>query len=344
MTIWTTFCPQKICWEVTTVKGKGSGGDGNWQAHKPLIEQSLTLLRKAGIAGIRLVIYPNEITQDGQKFDWKPIETMLDLCKKHTMQVDLCVGPFQYPNYPGIYLPNALSELVFANTRSLDTTPALREFGETFLQKQLDRYGDDKRIRGFHFANEWPDKQRVQGREKVRTWVSEAFMLWCAEYLKEHTKKSIAMNTNIDASDKWRLVPVFAELFALLEDQGRLGFDVYPSQETWSKAPLQKLHRLWEPYHRSFRKAKKQFPLALFYFCEVEAQPWGDGRSWFQIISSELDAQKKVLQYTRQSLSQTINKYIKKSRVYDVNLWGADFWLSAYEMGVTWPLEQLKRL
>lgn len=343
MKLWTTFCPQKICWEVTTVKGKGSGGEGNWLRHVALIEQSLRLLRKSGISGIRLVIYPNEITPDGEKFDWTPIETMLDVCKKHRLQVDLCVGPFQYPNYPGVYLPNVLLELVFANTRSLDTTAVIRTFGETFLQKQLERYAEDRRIHGFHLANEWPDKQRVQGREQVKTWISEAFMLWAVSYLKDHTEKPITLNTNIDVSDGRRLKSVFNELFTLLGKQGRLGFDVYPTQETWRKVPLQKLHRLWEPYHRSFRRAKKQFPLTKFYFCEVEAQPWGDGRSWSQIITSEVNPQEKVLQYSPQSLPQTFKNYIRKSRVDDVSLWGADFWLSAYEMGISWPLEQIKQ-
>lgn len=343
MRLWTTLCPQKICWELTTVKGKGSGGSGLWLEHQPLIERSLKLLRNYGISGIRLVIYPNEVTQDGKRFDWTPIEMMLDFCRKHKIQVDLCVGPFQYPNYPGIYLPQSLLELVFANTRSLDTIPVLREFGETYLQKQLERYGDDKRIRGFHFANEWPDKQRVQGKEQVRTWISEAFMLSGAEYLKDHTKKPVSLNTNIDATSRHRLNSVFLEIMAILEDQGRLGFDVYPSQETWTKAPLQKLHRLWEPYHRSFRRAKKQFPLAEFYFCEVEAQPWGDGRSWFRIITAEENAQEKVLHYSRQSLPKTIKNFIKKSRAAEVSLWGADFWLASYAMGLTWPLEQIEQ-
>ncbi|MGI8419453.1 MAG: hypothetical protein ACR2LN_02300 [Candidatus Levyibacteriota bacterium] len=344
MTLWTTFCPQKISWEITTVHGKGEGGDANWLNKTPVIEKSLRLLREAGISGIRLVIYPNEVTKNGKKFAWQPVETMLDLCKKYTLLVDLCVGPFQYPNYPGIYLPVNFLEFVHNNTRSLDTTPIVREFGETFLQKQLEHFGEDKRIRGFHFANEWPDKQRVQGREKVRAWISESFMLWAAIYLKEHTTKPIGMNTNIDATDTHKLKRVFGELFALLEDQGRLGFDIYPSQETWAKAFLQKLHRLIEPYPRSIHRVKKQFPLNELYFCEVEAQPWGGGQSWFTIITTQANAQEKVLAYTRHSLHQTIKNFIKHSKPTEVSLWGADFWLSAYELGLAWPLEQVKQV
>ncbi|MGH7203611.1 MAG: hypothetical protein ACREHC_04175 [Candidatus Levyibacteriota bacterium] len=332
MQYWTTFCPQKISWEITTVHGKGSGGDANWLRKRSIIEKSLRLLRESGIVGIRLVIYPNEVTQDGKKFDWQPIEIMLDLCKKYTLLVDLCVGPFQYPNYPGIYLPATLLEFVHNNTRSLDTAPIVREFGEIFLQKQIERYGDDRRIRGFHFANEWPDKQRVQGRENVRTWISEAFMLWAAAYLKEHTTKPIAMNTNIDVTNSQKLKKVFGELLALLEDQGRLGFDIYPSQETWAKAFLQKLHRLIQPYPRSFHQVKKQFPLSACYFCEVEAQPWGGGQSWFTIITTQANVHEHVLKYTRHSLRWTIKSYIRQSKPPEVSLWGADFWLSAYEL------------
>lgn len=344
MTLWTTFCPQKICWEVTTVIGKGRGGTGKWLEHKKLIDQSLKTLGEYGISGIRLVIYPSEITQDGTHFDWRPIDTILTLAKKHGMAVDLCLGPFQYPNYPGIYLPQALLEYVYANTRSLDTVPALREFGEVFIQKQLERYGNDKRIRGFHLANEWPDKQRVLGREQVRAWISEAFMLWMGEYLKEHTDKPIALNTNIDASSRRRLSRAFKEWFSLLGKQSSLGFDIYPTQETWRKAPWQKLYRLWEPYHRSVARARKLFPSTRLFFCEVEAQPWGDGRSWYRIITSEGSPEEKVLQFGRTSLKQTVRKYLKKSRAEEVSLWGADFWLSAREMGITWPLEAIKRI
>lgn len=344
MTIWTTFTPQKVSWELTTVQTKGKGGDGNWTAHLPLIESALKQLKGAGITGIRLVIYPYEISQDGKTFDFKPIETMLDLCKKLKVQVDLCIGPFQYPNYPGIYLPKNLLTYVFDGPNSLDTKNPLRQYADDYLEKQMDRYSEDKRIRGFHFANEWPDYQRVSGREKVRTWISEAYMVQAASVLKKRTKKPISMNTNIDASDKRKLATVFSEVLGVLEDQGRLGFDIYPSQETWSKAFLQKLRRLFEPYHRSYNWCTRKFPLCEMYFCEVEAQPWGSGQSWYRMINDEPNPQEKVLQFINTSLQKTFEKYIKQSKPYEVSLWGGDFWLCAHAMGVTWPLDQVKAI
>lgn len=344
MTIWTTFTPQKVCWELTTVHTKGKKAVSAWLEQLPVIDTALRQLKTSGITGIRLVIFPNEVTQDAKAFDWKPIETMLDLCKKHKLLVDLCVGPFQYPNYPGIFLPKQLLQYVFDGPNSLDTKSPLRQYADTYLDKQMDRYADDKRIRGFHFANEWPDYQRVAGREKVRTWISTAYMIQAAGVLKKRTKKPFSLNTNIDASDKRKLANTFSEVLGVLEDQGRLGFDVYPSQETWSKAFLQKIRRIFEPYDRSYRWCARKFPLCEMYFCEVEAQPWGSGQSWFKMINDEPNPEEKVLLLTNQSIKKTFEKYIKKSKPYEVSLWGADFWLCASAMGVTWPLEQVKAL
>lgn len=344
MTFWTTFTPIKVSWELTTVQTKAKGGDGNWLKHLDIIEDSLKKLKAAGISGIRLVLYPHELTEDAKKFNWKPLETMLDLCKKHKIEVEWCVGPFQYPNYPGIYFPKPLLKDVFNNTRALDTTPVLHEFGDMFLEKQMLHYGDDDRIRGFHFANEWPDQQHVQGKESVKTGVSTVYMLTSAKYLKEHTDKSISFNTNIDASDKGRVERVFGEFADILEDRMRLGFDVYPSQETWGKAFLQKLRRILEPYPKSFQWSCRRFPLCEMFFCEVEAQPWGSGQSWFTMINEESDPQKKVLLYATDSLPKTMKKYINPTTTKEVSLWGADFWLSADAMGVKWPLAQIKQL
>lgn len=344
MTFWTTFTPGKISWELTTIATKAKGGDSNWMNHLDIIEASLKKLKAHGIDGIRLVIYPYELTEDGKKFDWKPLETMLNLCKKHKLEVEWCVGPYQYPNYPGIYFPKPLLKDVFDNTRSIDTTPVLREFGMYYLEKQMMVYGSDPRIRGFHFANEWPDMQRVQGKESVRTGISTAFMLDAAKYLKEHTDKPISMNTNIDASDKLRLSSVFGELFDILEDRARLGFDVYPSQETWRKAFWQKLRRIFEPYQKSYQWCDRRFSLCELFFCEVEAQPWGNGWSWYRIINAAANPQDKVLLYSTKSLPTTMKQFILPTKTGEVSLWGAEFWLCADAMGIKWPLEQVKQI
>ncbi len=83
--IWTTFCPGKIVWELTAVRGKGMGATNDWMHEKALVERSLKLLKNSGISGIRLVIYPSEITENGKAFNWKPIDTMLALSQKHQL-------------------------------------------------------------------------------------------------------------------------------------------------------------------------------------------------------------------------------------------------------------------
>jgi hypothetical protein len=344
MTLWTTFTPSKIVWELTTVQSGGKAASSNWMENKELIDTSLKLLKQHGISGIRLVIYPSELTDNGKTYDWKPIDAMLALTKKHNLQVDLCIGPYQYPNYPGIYLPKELLRYVFDNQRSLDTTNVLREYGRDFLEKQIEHFGSDKRIRGFHLANEWPDSQCVCGKEQLKGFISTDFMLKTAHYLKEHTDKPISLNTNIDAADKKKLRTTFEELLTILADQGSLGFDVYPSQESWGKTPLQKLRRLFEPYRKSLAWSQKHFKLSAITFCEVEAQPWGDGRSWLRIITSEEAPHERVLMYTTDSLHQTWNRHMKGTNAETISLWGADFWLSAHAMGIDWPLKAVKKL
>lgn len=344
MTIWTTFCPSKICWELTAVQTEEVKPTSNWLTHQEIIIDSLSLLKKHGIAGIRLVIFPNEVTPDGKTCDWTAIDTMLGICKKKNILVDLCLGPYQYPYYPGIYLPVGLLDHVYENDNALDTNPELRKFGMFYLQTLLERYSQDKRIYGFHLGNEWPDRQNISGKEQVKKSISEDFMMRAASLIKASTDKPLRMNTNIDISDRHKITNKLTNILTILGIQGYLGFDIYPSQETWKKAPLQKLRRLFETYSYTFRQTKKVLKGTTLYFAEVEAQPWGDGRSWFRIISHEPDPQEKVLSYSSTSLQNTWNTYIKRTNCEIVSLWGSDFWLAANKMGITWPLEEVKTI
>lgn len=344
MTIWTTFCPSKICWELTYARTKGNAPTSNWLDKKQLIQSSLQTLKKVGISGIRLVIFPSEVTQDGKKYDWSPVDIMLDLCKKQGVAVIFCLGPFQYPYYPGIYLPPKLLTHIFDNKNALDTNPVLRQYGISFLQLQLERYGNNPDVVGFHLANEWPDSQVVSGKEHIKKTISDDFMTKASSLIVATTDKLIGLNTNIDVSDKKRLTNIFTNILTILNNQGMLGFDIYPTQETWRKALLQKLRRFFESYNRSFAWSKKAFPKCEIYFAEVEAQPWGDGRAWYTIMQQEPDPQRKVLSYSRESLPRTWKQYIKPTGCSQVSLWGADFWLAASEMGIFWPLEQIRHI
>lgn len=344
MTIWTTFCPSKLSWELTYVETEGKYPNSEWQKNIHLIDESLKKLKDVGIYGIRLAIYPTELTVDGRSFNWKPIDTMLDLCFKKNIAVDLCIGPFQYPHYPGIYLPKKMQDFVFDNKRCLDTVPQLYKYGISFLKEQIAHFGKDKRIHGFHFANEWPDAQKVSGHERVKTCISHAFMLEAAKYLKDNTTKPILLNTNIDISERKRLVITFGETFEILGNRGKLGFDIYPSQFTWKRYPIKNILYFIFPYARYFKRAHKKFESCEFYFTEVEAQPWGGGQSWYQLIKQEKDPSIKVLQYFNDSLVKTWDKYIKNTNCGSISLWGSEFWLAADKMGVGWPLKQVKNI
>lgn len=342
MNIWTTFTPAKLSWELTYIKTKGKLPSSDWQKNIVLIDKSLKKLKESGISGIRLVIYPSEITTDGKSFNWNPVEKMLKLSQKYKLKVDLCIGPFQYPHYPGIYLPKKMLELVFDNKRCLDTTTQLWKYEISFLKEQIMRFGEDKRIHGFHLANEWPDAQKVKGKEKIKTCVSLAFMLESAKYLKDNTKKPILLNTNIDVSDKNKLSKTFGEILYILDTQGKLGFDIYPSQFIWKRYPIKKLRYLLWSYSKYFKSIKRKFVKCETYFAEVEAQPWGSGQSWYQLINEEPDPNIKVLLYYNNSLKKTWEKNISGTTCRTVSLWGSEFWISADMMGIKWPLSVVK--
>ena len=344
MHIWTTFTPAKLCWELTSLQTKGKSPSSNWQKNTDLIEESLRKLKKAGISGIRLVIFPSELTGDGKIFNWKPIEKMLDICSKNKLLADLCIGPFQYPHYPGIYLPPELIKKLEPKSEFIDSDPVFKEFGLRFLTEQIQSFRGDERLLGFHFANEWPDKQNVEGKRSLKMAVSEGFMLESAHLIKSLTKKPISLNTNIDIRDQRRITKAFGKLLKILSTQAKLGFDIYPSQDKWKKVPFQKLRGLISDYPNSFKSVQNKFPASEIYFAEVEAQPWGGGQSWYQLIAEEPEPNVKVLNYYNNSLETTFRKHIQGTDCMRVSLWGSDFWLSADMIGIRWPLEQIGKL
>ncbi len=344
MNIWTTFSPRKTSWELTCILSKGKNPSSDWRKNSDLIDEVLKKLKYFGISGIRLAIFPSELTNDGKKFDWTPIDKMLSLSDSHGLLVDLCVGPFQYPHYPGVYLPPELTKYAEKLLENIDDNEVTYEYGLRFLKAQMEYYRSDRRIHGFHLGNEWPDKQRVEDVNIIRLTVSEEFMLNAASLIKKLTSKPILINTNIDVLDKNKILKTFSPLLQVLGDQGKLGFDIYPSQSTWEKAPDQKLRNLIWSYSDSFKNIQKDLQNCEMYFAEVEAQPWGGGQSWYELINNEQDPNHKVLRYTNQSLSETWKKYINGTNCQTVSLWGSDFWLSANAMGINWPLEQINRL
>lgn len=344
MQLWTTFFPRKVSWELTHLRTVGKGGSSDWLKNKTLIDEALATLRSSKIEGVRLVITPGELTKDGEVFHWEALEVALQVCQKNSLLVDLCLGPFQYPHYPGIRLPKVFLNNLSAETDMIDAIPALREFGMLFLKEQIKWYGDDKRIRGFYLGNEWPDKNRIEGRNDLRAGVSREFMRDSVLYLKKSTKKPILFNTNIDPSFPDRLKSVFGEFFKLLGKQARLGFDPYPSRETWRRVPDMKIKRIFITYAASMEKVRKVLGTNNLFFTEVEAQPWGNGESWYRLIKEGEDSEKEIYGYKRDDLKKTFAKYIVPTGIREVNLWCPEFWLVAKEMGISWPLEQVATL
>ena len=337
MTLWTTFCPQKVCWELTYRETNGDLPTSDWQKRKNLIRDALALLKEHGISGIRLVIFPYEIT-DGKSYEFSSIDYVLELCQQLSLEVDFCVGPFQYPHYPGVRLPYPFVQRLSADQTVLDDDVFFWKFGLEFLTIQMKRYGKDSRIRGFYLGNEWPDRQKIERKESLATTISANFMMQCALIMKDFTTKPILFNTNIEAALTDKLKKTFGDLFRELGDQVRIGFDVYPSQIDWK---LRVLHRM-KPYAKAMQALNGFVLREQRLFTELEAQPWGEGRAWEYYIKQAQNPQQAVLQYSRDSLPTSWKNFVLPSQITEINLWGSEFWLVAYHAGVTWPLEQVK--
>ena len=223
----------------------------------------------------------------------------------------------------------------------LDAISEVKSVGLSFLQKQLTRFGKDSRITGFYLGNEWPDYQCVEEKESCRVGISKIFMKEAAIEIKKYTKKPICLNTNIPADHKQTIEETFSQLIQLLNQQCMLGLDIYPSRETWKRTPYLKIPRLLVPYKKRLKQLQQHISPAALFFAEVEAQPWGGGKAWYTMISNEQNPHTSVYFYTKDSLQKTFIGYIPNS-IQKVSLWGADFWVSAYAMGIRWPLEVIK--
>ncbi|MEN9407690.1 MAG: hypothetical protein RLZZ455_906 [Candidatus Parcubacteria bacterium] len=344
MEIWTTFFPKKIAWELTHAISKGRGGTSDWLQHTHLIEKALGDLRVAGIKGVRLIITPGELTDDGRRFNWSPVEKALTLCSRHKFQVDFCLGPFQYAHFPGIRLPSNLVTKVNAHNTYLDDTHEIREYGMRFLQLQMQRYGVDTRIRGFYLGNEWPDQNSVEGNTSLHIGVSREFMMIAAKAIRNTTTKPVLFNTNIDPSSSKQLYSVFRQFLTLLGTQMRLGFDPYPSRERWNVSPLVKVKRYFASYASCMEDLCVVFDKKQLFFAEVEAQPWGHGESWYSLIKNSPSPQEKIYDFHRSDLQSTFTKYILPTGIREVSLWSPEFWLVAKQMGINWPLDEVRHV
>lgn len=330
MEYWFNFCPRKLYWELTFAKTKGKNPTGDWMREPEVLEESLKQLKVWNISGIRLIVYPSEITEDGIDFNWRPIDKVITYCEQVGLKIDFCLGPFQYPHYPGIFLPKKLLYHLTEGFKFLDNDPALKDYALYFLQKQLERYGNNKQINGFYLGNEWPDFQKIETRRELRVGVSESFMIEAAKLIKNGTNKNVILNTNIDAIEYGKMKKTFGKILAILKENAVIGLDIYPSQEKWKNVPKIKLLRNIFPYRKStFRLSEKLKPAKLI-FSEIEAQPWGSGKSWFTMINED----KELIDKTLTDLKETLNEKIIPSKIEKATLWSSEFWLVAKEMGL----------
>lgn len=337
--LWTNFCPKKHFFELKQLPEFSTLSEQWWDAPK-VLSQELQLLKKAGITGIRANIFCNELTTDAQTLHWQPIETLLKLAQKNNLEVQLCLGPYQYPLWPGIRLPQSLLEDRLPN-KIVDANKKWKTFGKEFAEAQLKRYGKDPRISGFYLGNEWHTSQAIENfpNKKQLFRVSAKHMESLARVCKKWTRKPILFNTNIQPHLQKKLEYTFLSLIKILKNQMWVGFDIYPSRETFFNAPLLFLHRKLHSFTKDIALTKKRF-LERVTISEFEAQPWGNGKSWYEqlkIHTHTVPIQAKILR-------MTFAQYISAKQFDQVTLWGTEYWLIAYHMGQPQMLDAIEKL
>jgi hypothetical protein len=360
----TTIFPRKIMWEMAQVlkeKGEWKEGDdeSDWMSHLDVFESALITLKDSGIKGGRLVIAPYEIPKDGETYDWTSIEKAIELMQKHSMAVDLSVGPFNTAYYPGVRLPADLQELLreeFTQNHKRDihismgedpampkSSLAIREFGIHFVTELMEKYGKDKRIDKFYLSNEWPDRQVIEGVEiedrkghKLPTHltVDLDYMEKITELTQAGTAKKIAINTNIHPSDLHALRQKLGPILNKLGNQGVLGLDIYPTRE----AEDFYLRSYMNEYDELIHKIRNAFPDTELVFTELQASPWpeGDlnGKSWVDIYRLDPNL---IINYYRGFFPTTLDTHVLQSNIQEVGLWGAEVIVVLAALGYKFP-------
>ncbi len=335
LSIWANLCPRKLFWELRQLDDTPASIKPWWKQTQ-ILYKCLKLLKNIGIDGLRLNIFNLELTSDGKRIHWNRLEKILEMTSKLGLKIDYCLGPFQYPQWPGIRLPEKI--LSYCDGRlTLDEVDVIKEFGLKFLALQLNRLGNDKRISSFYLGNEWPNRQEIEGTKGKYISISKDFMLKSAELYKNVTNKPIIMNTNIDAGETKKLIEVFSPFIDLLRSQLWIGLDIYPSRENLLHHPKIWWHRKRGNYMSSIGRLKDELTKNLL-FSEVEAQPWGKGESWVEYFKLKMET------YTKKDFKNTMNNIIIPSGLEKTTLWGAEFWLLSHFLGFNWPLRIINEL
>lgn len=336
---WANFCPIKHYWELKQLPEFSNLPEFWWQS-LGLIEQELVLLQKAGIEGLRLNIFNTELCPDGEHINWQPLDLFLDLAQKNNLEIHLCLGPYQYPLWPGIRLPKPLlDEKKFQ--KMVDNNKKWKQFGQSFLEEELKRYGRSKLIAGFYLGNEWHTTQRIEDHVPKSTIfsISEKHMQSLSRVCKKLTRKPIFFNTNWDVSQLKKIEHSFVAVFNILKNQAWIGFDIYPSQLVFTKAPRVLFRRKMYSFKQEVEYVKKKFTQRVL-ISEFEAQPWGNGKSWYEQMKQKPQLSKEQAN----KLEANFPKFADPKLFEFFTLWGAEFWLVAYHMGHTEMLDTLNTL
>lgn len=341
----STILPRKIVWELT--------GNSDWFVQQDVFRSALTDLKAAGLKGGRLAIFPFEVTRDGSTYNWEPMDTAIDLMHEHGMTVDLCIGPLDYPYYPGIRLPSDLEHVLQqeatqngadhivisqeADVNFPESSVAIRDFAHAFVAAQIDRYGTDPRIDKLYVGNEWPDTHAIENVSGVTMCIEEDLMLEILKDLMNGTDKRIALNTNIHPSEPNKMETVLGPLFNVLKERGVLGLDTYPTREEESFHLRPTMSR----YKQMVDTLRGIFPQSEIVFTEYQAEPWPiemQGQAWVDIYA---DNPELFTRFYQKQFPPTLESHVIASGIREVGLWGAPAWPVLKREGYTFPTQMM---
>lgn len=345
--LWVNICPRKLYYELHEIDPSLPNQD-QWWDHPQLLKKQMKLLKQSGIIGIKLNIFNFELTSTGKHIDFSAIAVALAICEELNMRVHICLGPYQYPLWPGIRLPQQFLDLQLK--KNLEQNKNIRNFGTYFIGQLLKKYGRNKLVSGFYLGNEWHTQQEIENYHPQRNQkksspdtstfsVSQKHMSSLVRECKKNTRKPIFFNTNIDPYRVKLIEHTFIPFMNILKEQFYLGFDLYPSQETLLKSPRLFFHRKLHAYRHDFSLVKKNCTTNLV-LSELEAQPWGTGASW----KSQIESNPQLVSQTLTDLKKTTEKIVVPCDMDIVTFWGAEFWLAAYQMGRSEILDYIQKL
>jgi hypothetical protein len=365
----TNFFPRKTMWEtVQLLKAQGKwpadSDESDWMKHPEIIEGALDMIAGAGVKGARLVVVPFEVTQDGETYDWTPMDKMLEMFHERNLVASLSAGPLDYPFGPaGVRLPIKFQDMLrqtgsdFATLKpqfeergknlihiSMNPDPnfpeystAIRDYALNYMKEFLARYANDPRVDKFPIGNEWPDAHAIEGVNGDMS-VGQDFMEEVIKMMKAATSKKIALNTNIPPSDPEQMKHKLGALLELLGNQGVLGLDPYPTREAADP-------NIAKNYGADVERLRQIFPGIEIVFFELQNEPWPRegvaGKSWAEI---QRDFPEEVTKFYQEGFPPAIESYLINSGIREIGLYGSPAWTVFAQSGNDFPLRLVKTM